>query len=67
MTVDHVRVNSVTNLRTVVLKEKESTGICLSGLGSGRGRHSDEAGGTGDARPMTHRIMDTMIRDLGER
>ena len=69
MTVDHVRVNSVTNQRTVVLKEKESDRyLPICDWAGGRGRHSDEAGGTGDAPshdPSDHGHDDTGLGGRG--
>ena len=66
MTVDHVRVNSVMNLRTVVLKEKESDRYLPICIGRAEGDAiAMRLEGQEMPRPMTHRIMDTMIRDLG--
>ena len=66
MTVDHVRVNNVTNLRTVVLKEKESGRYLPIWIGQAEGDAiAMRLEGQEVPRPMTHRIMDTMIRDLG--
>ena len=66
MTVDHVRVNNVTNLRTVVLKEKGSDRYLPIWIGQAEGDAiAMRLEGQEIPRPMTHRIMDTMIRDLG--
>ena len=66
MTVDHVRVNNVTNLRTVVLKEKESDRYLPIWIGQTEGDAiAMKLDGQEMPRPMTHGIMDTMIRDLG--
>ena len=66
MTVDHVRVNSVTNIRTVVLKEKESDRYLPIWIGQAEADAiAMRLEGQEMPRPMTHRIMDTMIRDLG--
>ena len=66
MTVDHVRVNNVTNLRTVVLKEKGSDRYLPIWIGQAEGEAiAMRLEGQEVPRPMTHRIMDTMIRDLG--
>ncbi len=66
MTVDHVRVNNVTNLRTVVLKEKESDRYLPIWIGQAEGDAiAMKLQGQEMPRPMTHGIMDTMIRDLG--
>lgn len=66
MTVDHVRVNNVTNLRTVVLKEKESDKYLPIWVGQSEGDAiAMRLEGQEIPRPMTHRIMDTMIRDMG--
>ena len=66
MTVDHVRVNNVTNLRTVVLKEKGSDRYLPIWIGQTEGDAiAMKLDGQDMPRPMTHGIMDTMIRDLG--
>ena len=66
MTVDHVRVNNVTNLRTVVLKEKGSDRYLPIWIGQAEGDAiAMKLDGQEMPRPMTHGIMDTMIRDLG--
>ncbi len=66
MIVDHVRVNNVTNLRTVVLKEKESDRYLPIWIGQTEGDAiAMKLDGQDMPRPMTHGIMDTMIRDLG--
>ena len=66
MTVDHVRVNSVTNLRTVVLKEKDSDRYLSVWIGRAEGDAiAMRLEGQEVPRPTTHRIMDTMIRDMG--
>ena len=66
MTVDHVRVNNVTNLRTVVLKEKGSDRYLPIWIGQAEGDSiAMKLEGQEMPRPMTHGIMDTMIRDLG--
>ena len=66
MTVDHIRVNNVTNLRTVVLKEKESERYLPIWIGQAEGDAiAMRLEGQEVPRPMTHGIMDTMIRDLG--
>ena len=66
MTVDHVRANNVTNLRTVVLKEKESDRYLPIWVGQAEGDAiAMRLEGQEIPRPLTHRIMDTMIRDMG--
>ena len=66
MTVDHVRVNSVTNLRTVVLKEKDSDRYLSVWIGRAEGDAiAMRLEGQEVPCPTTHRIMDTMIRDMG--
>ena len=66
MTVDSVRVNRVTNLRTVVLKEKEADRYLPIWIGQAEGDAiAMRLEGQEIPRPMTHGIMDTMIRDLG--
>ena len=66
MTVDHIRVNNVTNLRTVALKEKESDRYLPIWIGQTEGDAiALKLRGEEMPRPLTHRIMDTMIRDLG--
>ena len=66
MTVDHVKVNNVNNLRTVVLKEKESDRYLPIWIGQAEGDAiAMRLEGQETPRPMTHSVMDTMIRDLG--
>ena len=66
MTVDHVRVNNVTNLRMMVLKEKGSDRYLPIWIGQAEGDAiAMRLEGQEIPRPLTHRIMDTMIRDMG--
>ena len=66
MTVDHVKVNNVTNLRIVVLKEKESDRYLPIWVGQAEGDAiALKLRGQEMPRPLTHRIMDSMIRELG--
>ena len=66
MTVDSVRVNNVTNLRTMVLKEKESDRYLPIWIGQTEGDAiAMRLEGQEITRPMTHRMIDTMIRDMG--
>ncbi len=66
MTVDHVKVNNVTNLRVVVLKEKESDRYLPIWVGQAEGDAiALKLQGQEMPRPLTHRIMDSMIRELG--
>ena len=66
MTVDHVRVNRSTNIRTMVLKEKESDRYLPIWIGQTEGDAiAMRLEGQEIPRPLTHRIMDTMIRDMG--
>ena len=66
MTVDHVKVNNVNNLRTVVLKEKEAETYLPIWIGQAEGDAiALKLQGQEIPRPMTHSVMDTMIRDLG--
>lgn len=66
MTVDHVRVNRAMNTRTMVLKEKESDRYLPIWIGQAEGDAiAMRLEGQDVSRPMTHRIMDTMIRDMG--
>ena len=66
MTVDSVRVNNVTNLRTMVLKEKGSDRYLPIWIGQTEGDAiAMRLEGQEIPRPLTHRIMDTMIRDMG--
>lgn len=66
MTVDHVRVNNVTNLRTVVLKEKGSDRYLTIWIGQAEGDSiALKLQGQTMPRPLTHDLMDSMIRDMG--
>ena len=66
MTVDSVRVNRATNTRTMVLKEKGSDRYLPIWIGQ---TEADAIAmrleGQEIPRPMTHRMIDTMIRDMG--
>ncbi len=66
MTVHHVRVSYITDQRVVVLKAKEEERYLP--IWTGRAEADAIAmklQGLEMPRPLTHRIMDTMIRDLG--
>ena len=66
MTVDHVKVNYGTNIRTVALKEKESDRYLPIRIGQAEGDAiAMKLEGQEMPRPMTHRMIDTMIRDMG--
>ena len=66
MTVDHVKVNNVTNLRVVVLKEKESDRYLPIWIGQAEGDAiAMKLQGQEMPRPLTHRIMDSVVGELG--
>ena len=66
MTVDHVKVNNVTNLRVVVLKEKESDRYLPIWIGQAEGDAiAMKLQGQEMPRPLTHRITDSVVGELG--
>ena len=66
MTVDHVRVNIPGNQRVVVLKAKEVNRYLPIWVGQSEGDAiALTLHGQNLARPMTHDLMDSMIRGLG--
>ena len=66
MTVDHVRVSIPNNLRVVVLKGKEVNRYLPIWVGQAEGDYiALTLQGQSLPRPMTHDLMDSMIRDLG--
>ena len=66
MTVDHVKVNRLNNLRSVILKGKEISKSLSIWIGEAEGNAiALKLQGQDMPRPMTHDLMDSMIRDLG--
>ena len=66
MTVDHVKVNRLNNLRSVILKGKEISKSLSIWIGESEGNAiALKLQGHDMPRPMTHDLMDSMIRDLG--
>ena len=66
MTVDHVKVNRLNNLRSVILKGKEISKSLSIWIGESEGNAiALKLQGQDMPRPMTHDLMDSMIRDLG--
>ena len=66
MTVDHVKVNFSNNLRSVILKGKEVRKTVSIWIGESEGNAiALKLDGQDMPRPMTHDLMDSMIRDLG--
>ena len=66
MTVDHLRVNRLSSQRTVVLKGKEVSKYLSILIGEAEGNAiALKLQGQDMQRPMTHDLMDSMIRDLG--
>ena len=66
MTVDHLRVNRLSNQRSVILKGKEVSKYLSIWIGEAEGNAiALKLQGQDMLRPMTHDLMDSMIRDLG--
>ena len=66
MTVDHLRVNKLSNQRMVILKGKEIRKSLSIWIGEAEGNAIGlKLQGQDMPRPMTHDLMDSMIRDLG--
>ena len=66
MTVDHLRVNKLSNQRMVILKGKEVRKSLSIWIGEAEGNAiALKLQGQDMLRPMTHDLMDSMIRDLG--
>ena len=66
MTVDHIRVNKLSNRRMVILKGKEVSKYLSIWIGEAEGNAiALKLQGQDMPRPMTHDLMDSMIRDLG--
>ena len=66
MTVDHIRVNKLINRRMVILKGKEVSKSLSIWIGEAEGNAiALKLQGQDMPRPMTHDLMDSMIRDLG--
>ena len=66
MTIDHLRVNRLSSQRTVVLKGKEVSKYLSILIGESEGNAiALKLQGQDMQRPMTHDLMDSMIRDLG--
>ena len=66
MTVDHVKVNRLGNQRSVILKGKEVGKRLSIWIGESEGNAiALKLQGQDMPRPMTHDLMDSMIRDLG--
>ena len=66
MTVDHLRVNRLSNQRSVILKGKEVSKYLSIWIGEAEGNAiALKLQGQDLPRPMTHDLMDSMIRDLG--
>ena len=66
MTVDHVRMNYMTDLRVVVLKAKEDERHLPIWIGRPEGDAiAMKLEGQDTPRPTTFPVMDRMIRDLG--
>ena len=66
MTVDYVRVNRLSNQRSVILKGKEVSKTLSIWIGEAEGNAiAMKLQGRDLPRPMTHDLMDSMIRDLG--
>ena len=67
MTVDHLRVNRLSNQRSVILKGKEVSKYLSIWIGEAEGNAIalKLPGPRLCLRPMTHDLMDSMIRDLG--
>ena len=66
MTVDHVKVNKLSNQRMVILRGKEVSKSLSIWIGEAEGNAiALKLQGQDMPRPMTHDLMDSMIRDLG--
>ena len=66
MTVDHLKVNKLSNQRMVILKGKEVSKSLSILIGEAEGNAiALKLQGQDLPRPMTHDLMDSMIRDLG--
>ena len=66
MTIDHLRVNRLSNQRSVILKGKEVSKYLSIWIGEAEGNAIGlKLQGQDMLRPMTHDLMDSMIRDLG--
>ena len=66
MTVDHLKVNKLSNQRMVILKGKEVSKSLSIWIGEAEGNAiALKLQGQDMQRPMTHDLMDSMIRDLG--
>ena len=66
MTVDHVKVNRLSSQRSVILKGKEVSKSLSIWIGEAEGNAiALKLQGQDMPRPMTHDLMDSMIRDLG--
>ena len=66
MTVDHIKVNKLSNRRMVILKGKEVSKSLSILIGEAEGNAIGlKLQGQDMPRPMTHDLMDSMIRDLG--
>ena len=66
MTVDHIKVNKLSNQRMVILKGKEVRKSLSIWIGEAEGNAIGlKLQGQDMPRPMTHDLMDSMIRDLG--
>ena len=66
MTVDHLKVNKLSNQRMVILKGKEVSKSLSILIGEAEGNAiALKLQGQEMLRPMTHDLMDSMIRDLG--
>ena len=66
MTVDHIKVNKLSNQRMVILKGKDVRKSLSIWIGESEGNAiALKLQGQEMPRPMTHDLMDSMIRDLG--
>ena len=66
VSVDHVKVNRFNNLRSVILKGKDVRKTISLWIGESEGNAiALKLQGQEMPRPMTHDLMDSMIRDLG--
>ena len=66
MTVDHLRMNKLSNQQMVILKGKDVRKSLSIWIGEAEGNAiALKLQGQDVPRPMTHDLMDSMIRDLG--
>ena len=66
MTLDHIKMNRLSNQRSVILKGKEVSKSLSILIGEAEGNAiALKLQGQEMLRPMTHDLMDSMIRDLG--